>query len=49
MTVDLLVLSTFFKIYRDKHGEGFQEFVRDVFPELHPQLKGLIFVSINFY
>ena len=47
MTVKFVILDDFFEIDMDQKEEDLQEFVRYVLLDLHPELKGLIFVSIQ--
>ena len=48
MTVEFVILPDLFQVNREKQEEDMQEFDSYVLPELYPQLKGLIFVSVHF-
>ena len=49
MTTVFVIFPDFFEIERQKQEEDLHEFVRDVFPDLHSQLKYLTFGSIHFF
>ena len=52
MADDFVILPTLFEIEIEKQEEYLWDFVRDIFPDLHPQVKGLTFlasVCYNFY
>ena len=40
MTVNFVILPALLRIYRETHEDDLHDFVRDVSPDLHPQLKG---------
>ena len=49
MTVEFVDFTDFFEINRYKQDEELQEFDRYNFSDLHPQIKGFIFVTFLFF
>ena len=49
MTIKVVVLYGFFEIEKDKQEDDPMEFLGDIFPELHFQIKRFTFVRIHLF